>query len=114
MPMWPASRPSSQPQRLRKRLGGTQEEFARALRIPLSTPRNWERRVLPDPVARALLTIVVKSQGSPQGACGTAQTDTLLPCCLRGRSSRVDNVSIAAGLVFQPLKAAQLKAAHAR
>lgn len=50
------------PQSLRKRLGMTQDEFARALRIPLSTLRNWEQgRVLPDPAARSLLTIVAKN-----------------------------------------------------
>jgi putative transcriptional regulator len=50
------------PQLLRKRLGMTQEEFARALRIPLSTLRNWEQgRVLPDPAARSLMTIVAKN-----------------------------------------------------
>jgi putative transcriptional regulator len=50
------------PQVLRKRLGMTQDEFARALRIPLSTLRNWEQgRVLPDPAARSLLTIVAKN-----------------------------------------------------
>jgi len=50
------------PQLLRKRLGMTQDEFARALRIPLSTLRNWEQgRVLPDPAARSLLTIVAKN-----------------------------------------------------
>ena len=49
------------PQMLRKRLGMTQAEFARALRIPLSTLRNWEQgRVLPDPAARSLLAIVAK------------------------------------------------------
>ena len=47
------------PQVLRKHLAMTQAEFARALRIPLSTLRNWEQgRVLADPVARSLLTIV--------------------------------------------------------
>jgi putative transcriptional regulator len=47
------------PKLLRKRLGMTQAQFARALRVPLSTLRNWEQgRVLPDPAARALLTIV--------------------------------------------------------
>jgi putative transcriptional regulator len=57
------------PQLLRKRLGMTQDEFARALRIPLSTLRNWEQgRVLPDPAARSLLTIVAKNQGRAQGA----------------------------------------------
>jgi putative transcriptional regulator len=50
------------PQLLRRRLAMTQEEFARALRIPLSTLRNWEQgRVLPDPAARSLLTIVAKN-----------------------------------------------------
>ena len=50
------------PQSLRKRLGMTQEEFAKALRIPLSTLRNWEQgRVMPDPAARSLLTIVAKN-----------------------------------------------------
>jgi putative transcriptional regulator len=50
------------PQILRKRLGMTQSEFAKALRIPLSTLRNWEQgRVLPDPAARSLLTIVAKN-----------------------------------------------------
>ncbi len=42
------------PQLLRKQVGMTQDEFARALRIPLSTLRNWEQgRVLPDPAARS-------------------------------------------------------------
>ncbi len=50
------------PQVLRKHLGMTQAEFARALRIPLSTLRNWEQgRVLPDPAARSLLTIVARN-----------------------------------------------------
>jgi putative transcriptional regulator len=50
------------PQLLRKRLGMTQAEFARALRIPLSTLRNWEQgRVLPDPAARSLLAIVASN-----------------------------------------------------
>ncbi|HEY8441006.1 MAG TPA: helix-turn-helix domain-containing protein [Xanthobacteraceae bacterium] len=50
------------PQLLRKKLGMTQDAFARALRIPLSTLRNWEQgRVLPDPAARSLLTIVARN-----------------------------------------------------
>ena len=57
-----ASAPVIPPQLLRKQLGMTQDEFARALRIPLSTLRNWEQgRVLPDPAARSLLTIVAKN-----------------------------------------------------
>jgi putative transcriptional regulator len=54
--------PAIPPQMLRKRLGMTQDQFARALRIPVSTLRNWEQgRVLPDPAARSLLTIVAKN-----------------------------------------------------
>lgn len=50
------------PQMLRKKLGMTQEEFAKALRIPKATLRNWEQgRVLPDPAARSLLTIVANN-----------------------------------------------------
>jgi len=50
------------PQVLRKHLGMSQAEFARALRIPLATLRNWEQgRVLPDPAARSLLTIVARN-----------------------------------------------------
>jgi putative transcriptional regulator len=50
------------PQMLRKKLGMTQDQFARALRIPVSTLRNWEQgRVLPDPAARSLLAIVAKN-----------------------------------------------------
>ncbi len=50
------------PQILRKHLGMTQSQFAKALRIPISTLRNWEQgRVLPDPAARSLLTIVAKN-----------------------------------------------------
>lgn len=48
-------------QLVRKQLGMTQEQFAAALRIPLPTLRNWEQgRTLPDPAARALLTIVAR------------------------------------------------------
>jgi putative transcriptional regulator len=50
------------PRMLRARLGMTQDQFARALRIPVSTLRNWEQgRVLPDPAARSLLAIVAKN-----------------------------------------------------
>jgi putative transcriptional regulator len=50
------------PQVLRKQLHMTQTEFAKALRIPLATLRNWEQgRVLPDPAARSLLTIVARN-----------------------------------------------------
>jgi putative transcriptional regulator len=50
------------PQVLRKQLDMTQTEFAKALKIPLATLRNWEQgRVLPDPAARSLLTIVARN-----------------------------------------------------
>ena len=50
------------PRVLRKKLNMTQPEFARALRIPLATLRNWEQgRVLPDPAARSLLAIVARN-----------------------------------------------------
>ncbi len=50
------------PQVLRKQLHMTQTEFAKALRIPLATLRNWEQgRVLPDPAARSLLAIVARN-----------------------------------------------------
>ena len=50
------------PRVIRKRLGMTQEEFARALRIPVATLRNWEQgRNAIDPAARSLLTIVARN-----------------------------------------------------
>jgi putative transcriptional regulator len=46
---------------VRRRLGMSQAEFAKALRIPIGTIRNWEQdRVQPDPAARALLTILYR------------------------------------------------------
>jgi putative transcriptional regulator len=59
------------PQLLRKQLGMTQDEFARALRIPLSTLRNWEQgRVVPDPAARSLLRIVAQNPKAALEALG--------------------------------------------
>lgn len=49
------------PQAVREKLGMTQEEFARALRIPVGTLRNWEqRRVGLDPAVQSLLAIVYR------------------------------------------------------
>ena len=46
---------------IRMSLNMTQERFARAIRVPLATLRNWEQgRTPPDPAAQALLTIVAK------------------------------------------------------
>jgi putative transcriptional regulator len=47
------------PRAIREKLGMTQAQFANALAVPLSTLQNWEQgRVLPDPAARSLLTVV--------------------------------------------------------
>jgi putative transcriptional regulator len=49
------------PREIRRSLKMTQADFAAALKIPLATLQNWEQgRVVPDPAARALLTIVSK------------------------------------------------------
>jgi putative transcriptional regulator len=49
------------PQVVREKLGMTQEEFAKALRVPVGTLRNWEqRRVGLDPAVRSLLAIIYK------------------------------------------------------
>lgn len=50
------------PATIRDGLGMTQEAFARALRIPVATLRNWEQgRKLPDPAARSLLNAVARN-----------------------------------------------------
>jgi putative transcriptional regulator len=49
------------PQVVREKLGMTQEQFAKALRVPVGTLRNWEqRRVGLDPAVRSLLAIIYK------------------------------------------------------
>lgn len=49
------------PQSIRRRLNMTQEEFARALHVPVATLRNWEQgRVALEPAVVSLLTIVTK------------------------------------------------------
>ncbi len=46
---------------VRRKLGMSQAEFARALRIPTGAIRNWEQdRVQPDPAARSLMTILYR------------------------------------------------------
>ncbi len=46
---------------IRKRLAMTQTEFAKALRIPVATLRNWEQnRVAMDPSTVALMTIIAR------------------------------------------------------
>jgi putative transcriptional regulator len=44
---------------IRSRVGLSQDKFARALRIPVKTLRNWEqRRTHPDPVVRSFFALV--------------------------------------------------------
>lgn len=44
---------------LRHRTGLSQDQFAKALRVPPATLRNWEQgRTPPDPAALSLLTLV--------------------------------------------------------
>ena len=61
------------PRVIRKRLNMTQDEFARALRIPVATLRNWEQgRNAIDPAARALLTVVARN---PKAALAALAAD---------------------------------------
>jgi putative transcriptional regulator len=61
------------PQVLRKRLGMTQEQFARALRLPVATLRNWEQgRNAVDPAARSLLILVAHD---PESVLSTLASD---------------------------------------
>lgn len=49
---------------LRRRLGLTQDEFARRYRLPVGTVRDWEQgRSVPDAPARALLRAI---EGEPE------------------------------------------------
>ena len=62
---------------LRRRLGLTQDEFARRYRLPIGTVRDWEQgRSIPDAPARALLHAI---DGEPE----------LLARVLRRRSDEV-------------------------
>jgi putative transcriptional regulator len=49
------------PRYIRRRLGMSQSQFAKALHIPLATLRNWEQhRVGMDPSTIALMTIIAR------------------------------------------------------
>ncbi len=51
--------PMISPATIRARLGFSQARFAKALRVPLATLRNWEQgRTQPDPAAQSLLALV--------------------------------------------------------
>jgi putative transcriptional regulator len=49
-------------QKIRASTGLSQAKFAKVINVEVATLRNWEQgRVLPDPAARSLLTIVAKN-----------------------------------------------------
>lgn len=51
--------PIVSPATIRARVGLSQDRFAKALRVPLATLRNWEQgRTPPDPAAQSLLALV--------------------------------------------------------
>ena len=52
-------RPVLVPAAIRAKVGMSQDRFARALRVPVATLRNWEQgRTPPDPAALSLLALV--------------------------------------------------------
>jgi putative transcriptional regulator len=56
---------------LRRRLGLTQEQFARRYRLPVGTLRDWEQgRSLPDAPARALLWAIAREPELLERALG--------------------------------------------
>jgi putative transcriptional regulator len=55
----PGARLVVPPAAVRQQLGMTQQQFAELIGVPVGTLRNWEQgRVMPDPAARSLLTIL--------------------------------------------------------
>ena len=60
------------PAHIREQIGMTQVEFAKTLRIPVATLRNWEQgRVRIDPAARALFRILSRDPQHALKALGT-------------------------------------------
>ena len=60
------------PAHIREQIGMTQVEFAKTLRIPVATLRNWEQgRVRIDPAARALFRILSRDPERALKALGT-------------------------------------------
>lgn len=48
------------PQRVREKLGMTQAEFARAIKVPVERLHAWEENGVSDPAIRSLLAILYK------------------------------------------------------
>ena len=56
---------------VRQQLGMTQQAFADLIGVPVGTLRNWEQeRVVPEPAARALLTILAREPEAAMRALG--------------------------------------------
>jgi putative transcriptional regulator len=54
---------------IRRAFGMSQEEFARAFRIPIGTLRDWEQgRAEPDQAARAYLIVIARNPKAVQEA----------------------------------------------
>lgn len=67
----PGLTPVVNPNRLRDRLGLTQEAFAARYRIPIGTLRDWEQgRKFPDATARAYLTVIARDPAVVAGLLG--------------------------------------------
>ena len=57
--------PALRARNVRKKLGMSQQEFARKLGLPLKTVKDWERDFTPrDPVVQALLRILDRFPGA--------------------------------------------------
>lgn len=64
----------TEPANLRRRLGLSEERFAAALGIPLSTLRNWEQGLTAiDPPARSLLILVARDPEATLTALAAAR-----------------------------------------
>ena len=64
----------SDPANLRRRLGMTQERFADALGVPISTVRKWEAENSGiDPAARSLLILLARDPDSVLAALAAAR-----------------------------------------
>lgn len=48
------------PQRVREKLGMSQAEFAKAIKVPVERLQEWERNGVRDPAIRSLLAILYK------------------------------------------------------
>jgi putative transcriptional regulator len=94
---------------LRERMGLSQNAFARLLRIPVATLRNWEQgRKIPDPAARTLLVLIAADPTNAHRILGgevrhsqapmtdtpeSIQTAVTFARLVGGRTAEPDNVN---------------------